>query len=485
MSVRPALLVIVSFALAFAVPPALDSNPALTPSPTIPHLVPPKGNDPSQEPQFYVFSWQEFFALNWPAKMTSSGQPERGVPDPDGVFGEVKPGIPRVWETWKADYELFPVHQSGTLTPTPWSSWEVEGGDPCATGTGLRTLPFIAKGESVVLGGVNQAMGGPLVDQKRYYVRYEIRVNQSEYEKIVKNNWFLRKNVNNYPNPPNLLDASTQDTYGAIELKAAWRRVDDSEKSRYYTTQAVLVDPKTGKCGTKPVTMGLVGLHIAHKTGGFKAWVWSTFEQVDNVSKGVGLKCPHSCSFYDGKYNDKSLYTWGFSPSTAYKPKNPDELEEDGHATPVQVIRLNPIKEMIKTLNDQVHHLQGVKGTVWENYELVAGQWQDIENQPDPIPISNDTTAQDLYPTLVGFPTTDAIANTSMETFYQGRKGELTPEPARNPMGIPAFGTSCLHCHYAAAQYDFSWMLADQAWPSSPGSQGTTKSDLKAKKGKH
>jgi len=30
-----------------------------------------------------------------------------------------------------------------------------------------------------------------------------------------------------------------------------------------------------------------------------------------------------------------------------------------------------------------------------------------------------------------------------------------------------------------------SWMLADQAWPSSPGSEGTTKADLKAKKGKY
>src|ERR1700746_2739323 len=329
MRARPAILVILSFALAFAAPLAPDSNSALTPSPTIPHLVPPKDGS-SREPQFYIFSWQEFFALNCPAKVPS-GTPERGVPDPDGVLGEVKPGVPRVWETWKADYELFPIHQSGSLTPTPWSSWEVAGGAPCDASAGLRTLPFVAKGESVVPGGVNQAMGGPLEDQNKYYVRYEIRVNQSEYDRIVETKWFLRKNLHNYPKPFNELPASTQDSYGAIELKAAWRRVNDSEKSRYYTTQAVLVDPKTGKCGTTPVTMGLVGLHIGHKTGGFEAWVWSTFEQVDNAPEQVGTKCPHgSCSFYDGTLSNTALKSWGFSPLGAYKPQDPTSLKEDG-----------------------------------------------------------------------------------------------------------------------------------------------------------
>ena len=28
--------------------------------------------------------------------------------------------------------------------------------------------------------------------------------------------------------------------------------------------------------------MGLVGLHIAHKTQHAPQWIWSTFEQVDN-----------------------------------------------------------------------------------------------------------------------------------------------------------------------------------------------------------
>jgi hypothetical protein len=55
----------------------------------------------------------------------------------------------------------------------------------------------------------------------------------------------------------------------------------------------------------------------------------------------------------------------------------------------------------------------------------------------------------------------DAVANTTLETFYQGEASDK----ARNARSLPNFGTSCMHCHYQAAQYDFSWMLENQAWP--------------------
>jgi hypothetical protein len=33
------------------------------------------------------------------------------------------------------------------------------------------------------------------------------------------------------------------------------------------------------------VTVGLVGLHITHKTNLQRRWIWSTFEQVENDTK--------------------------------------------------------------------------------------------------------------------------------------------------------------------------------------------------------
>jgi len=456
----------------------LAQAPGLVPSPTIPYVVP--GQTGNHVPtDFFLFSWQEFFALNWPAEVPAGQPPRRGVPDRRKTIGDLS--VPRVWETWKTDYELFPPQPPvGVVTPTAWDSWDVAV-PICPPTPGLKLLPFVAKGESVIPGGVNQAMGGPLVDQHGQYVRYEVRVNQSEYDETVGKKWFLRKNLTTYPQPPNLFHESTPGAYGAMELKAAWRIMTDQEKQarprRFYMSEAQIVDPKTGKCSGQTITVGLIGFHIAHKTGVFKAWVWSTFEQVDNVP-AEGVPPPAlGYSLYDGKNQQQFLKQWGFFPGVAYRPVDPQSLKP-APTTPVQVIRLDPIKSPIKSLNDQVHQLAAIKGTVWENYELVDAQWQNAF--PETIKVSNDKTNQDLYSQLSGFPT-DAVANVTMETYFQGFKGN-PPDPAKNRIGIKIFGTSCLHCHYQSAQFDFSWMLADQAWPSAPGSEGTTKKLLKTKK---
>jgi hypothetical protein len=443
----------------------------------IPHLV--AGQAGSHVPNdFYVFSWQEFLALNWPALVPAGQLPQRGIPDTSKSIGDS--GV-RVWETWKTDYELFPAQpSSGVVTPTPWSSWDVAV-PICPAPAASKLLPFVAKGESAIPGGVNQAMGGPLVDQHGEYVRFEVRVNQSEYGETVTKSWFLRKNLTVYPKPPNLFSASTPDTYGAIELKAAWRIMTPQEKQakppRYYMSDAQIVDPKTGKCSSQAVTVGLVGFHIAHKTDVFQAWVWSTFEQVDNVPADGTPPPPLGYSLYDGKTMNTPLKFWGFSPASAYRPHDANSLKP-APTTPVQVLRLNAIKSDVQTLNNQVHQVTGIKGTVWENYELVDAQWQ--RDFPNPIKVSDDKTSEDLYSQLNGFPA-DAVANMTMETYFQGFNGN-PPNQARNMIGIPTFGTSCLHCHYTAAQYDFSWMLADQAWPSAPASEGTTKFVMKKAK---
>jgi hypothetical protein len=450
---------------------------APVPNPAIPHVVP--GQTGSRVPRdFYEFSWQEFYALNWPAET-----PKRGVPDTSKTIGDL--GVPRVWETWKTDYELFPPQPStGVVTPTPWNSWDVAA-PICKGEPGLKVLPFVAKGESVIPGGVNQAMGGPLVDQHGQYVRYEARENQSEYDETVSKAWFLRKNLTAYPQPANLFHASTPDTYGPIELKGAWRIMTEQEKQakppRYYMSEAQVVDPKTGKCSDKTVTVGLIGFHIAHKTDVFQAWVWSTFEQVDNVPVDDAPKPPPlGYSLNDGEPTSKQLKIWGFLPGNAYQPVEAHDLKSPP-TTPVDTIRMTPIRGEIKTLNDQVHQVTGIKGTVWEYYELVETQWQ--LKFPVPIKVSSDKTNEDLYAQLDAFPA-DAVANVTMETFFQGFYNATKPDPARNRIGIPSFGTSCLHCHYQAAQFDFSWMLADQAWPSSAASEGTTRDLEKHRKGK-
>ena len=58
-------------------------------------------------PDFDNFAWRAFIALNWPSLTDPA---HRGVPDRAKTLGD--PG-PRVWETFKARYELFQVGPDG------------------------------------------------------------------------------------------------------------------------------------------------------------------------------------------------------------------------------------------------------------------------------------------------------------------------------------------------------------------------------------
>ncbi len=65
-----------------------------------------------------IFSWQEFFALNWPAQTGMRGEPDvnKKISDPGA----------RVWETWKEEYEVYLKNGD---KPKPWNDSEpVPGG---------------------------------------------------------------------------------------------------------------------------------------------------------------------------------------------------------------------------------------------------------------------------------------------------------------------------------------------------------------------
>jgi hypothetical protein len=484
-----------------------QNHPMPSATADLPFIVPnanliPKGGPNLQD--FDYFSWQSFIAMNWPAKLVdASGKPLRGVPDLTKKLGD--PG-PRVWETWKADFELF---QAGGAPPSDWASFDVVNPCPNLTPTpgggqgGGKLLPLIAKGDSVIPGGVNQAMGGPLtaqqrIDNKLTYVRYEIRVNETQYNETKNGKWYLRSGLPNYPKPAISFSSSTLDTttgqgtYGAIELKAAWRLMTPAEMSnpaitsRYYITQATVVDPNTGQCSATMVPVGLVGFHIGHKSSPFTAWVWSTFEHVDNVPCTAGEvnsgdpRCakpvlaaaaptpspmpaptpPGGYSFNNGLFDPVAAKN-GFSPAGAAFPFNPKKPP----FKPVQAIRFNELRDDIISMNNFVRVLPGVQNTPWQFYKLIANQWSTNNIDPNtgkpiPIVVNDPTGSGDLYPQGSGNPfPQDSVANITMETYYQVQSAA----PFKN------FGTSCVHCHYQAAQTDFSWVTADMAFPRNPG----------------
>jgi hypothetical protein len=356
-----------------------------------------------------------------------------------------------VWETWKADWELMGLGGSTAPTPSEWSDWATPGLTPCPNVTvpaGTKILTTQGK----QIRGLNQAFSGPLVDQQRNYARYEVRIGQNEYTTIRQNQWFVAANV-----PATLeLGQSVDGTYGAIELKAAWRELEEgADASRFYTVRALKRDPGTSDCVSTRVA--LVGFHIAHKTQPFREWVWSTFEHVDNVptnppgtpQQGVthsfnnGTTTPPSAPGFDHTPDQLSL-------SAPLPPKT------DPKRNPVQVTRFEPTPAEVAAANDAFRAADPVKGTVWANYVLVNNQWP-----TDPASFRPKPPGQ--YPNDAGRPFPALrVANTTMETYYQN----LEQTDGNN---------SCMSCHYFASKRDFSFLFV-QAWR--PPSMTLTRSSM-------
>src|SRR6202034_160551 len=101
-----------------------------------------------------------------------------------------------------------------------------------------------------------------------------------------------------------------------------------------YTRSALVLDPQSGTCST--LTVGLVGLHIVQKTKTRPQWIWSTFEQVDNVPPTPGAT--GAFGFNDGK--------GGASPLQPPPPTDPNGgFPPNNWASPIvyNVVRLQPI----------------------------------------------------------------------------------------------------------------------------------------------
>ncbi|HJQ25381.1 MAG TPA: hypothetical protein VKA60_15785 [Blastocatellia bacterium] len=469
--------------------------PCAVPLPSAPHT-------PAEaRPFFDWFSWESFIALNWPALVTGSTV-ARGQADTSKTIGDLSE--PRVWESWKAEWELFrPASTTNPNVPGTPSAWASFNLDPNVLPCANANIGFLQSGGKLLvmstkmdnnLNQINEALAGPLIAQNCTYVRYEIRVNEPEYDFIINppppnpagKPFYIKANLplsgtTNYP--VNFTSSTTSTpfplsscqptanpcTYGAIEVKAAWREMKPGEDtSRYYTVNALLVETSSATASCRQATMGLVGFHIGHKVSPFREWVWSTFEHVDNVPPDTGFTPntgtpPANCSGAPAPFSFNNGYTtppttngYNYEPPIVKPPLSPNPTP------PVQVVRNVPINyanQASPTTQDINAMFQSaLSGTVWKNYELVVTQWPRTDGhfQPFPSGLSGYPTTCDLPiptdKTFSGIPAGEpiiAVANTTMETYYQATS-----------MGI----ASCMHCHYLASGQDFSFMLNKEAF---------------------
>lgn len=366
-----------------SLPDTLCANPAQWNQlcSTIPHEVMVtlsgdyNGLDPEHQTRFDAFSWQSFVALNWPAD--SAGNP---LP---GSFTD-NPGAPRVWEGWTNAQVLF----------------EGGGGEaPCASqlraaGGVRRVLTQMAKNGQVVNphGTFDEAVGGPLLDRNLNFAVFEKMLSPDEVQYVRDSSLVTvagQEAIDTINFPPGFYAdarAMTGGRVGSMEVKAAWRILMPTDDStRYYHQQALIAVPaansSTGHAFCIQATIGLVGLHIIHKTQKFGAWVWSTFEQEDNAPTCTGSgACGESTvkySFYNAACTTcqvntplpDSVFLWNTSPpyGSAYAT--------DGKYGS-QITRTQPVYVPTDSMNAMWRAKFGT--SVWRHYRLIGSQWQAV-----------------------------------------------------------------------------------------------------------
>jgi hypothetical protein len=355
---------------------------------------------------FDDFSWRSFIAMVWPAK---AGQ--RGVPDPDRPVGTV--GTPLVFETLKADWEVF---QPGGAAPSAWN--EFTGQNPCglaSVGFNDLILASFSKFGNLGLAGFGNLVGA-LGAQNGTYVRYQTGFNQTEYTQILSQRLYLQENLRNvtFEN-------------GAVDVKAAWMLMKGvGHPERYYTRTAWVLDPGTGVCSQE--TVGLVGLHIVTKTPSRPQWIWSSFEQIDNIPQ-QGAQAPYALNDGTARPMPTPPNPIGFPPPTPTP-------------TPIyNVTRLKPIPGPTMNTNAAYQSALANQGTgVWQYYQLVMTQWPTVANSPG-------TSGSPSF-TFPGTGATTNFANVTMETFDQA-----------------SIGTGCMACHNVTKRAsDFLWSLKVNAF---------------------
>lgn len=369
---------------------------------------------------FDYYSWLTFIALNAPA---------------DGQAPAPGSDAPTQWEDWK---EVSDFILPGGAAP---AGWDAPRRIPaaCRGIAGAEHLRVVNRWalNKTVASEIDQPFDtGPLIDQNGSYVRYELLVNRPMFEYLVQHRLYSRAGQQAFDGsiafPAGNTGNDGTGTVGAIMIKAAWKVMDPGDDpGRFHTVDALAYNPPSPGVeeSCAPVTLGLVGWHAAHKTDAEPQWLWSTFEQVDNVPDqaqvDAGTIAAHY-NFYDPACSDCTVN------EPPPRPWNPD-VQPFPDAFTSQVTRVVPLTDATVALNQQ---FQGILGnTVWQHYELISTQWPaDATSPTDPN----------------GVPAPTFLANTTLETYSQGQ--------------VPQASSSCMACHGNAVDTtgrdaDFTYIL--------------------------
>lgn len=441
-------IIVAATLLLYAGPLALTQSnvpPPIVLSPSIPGDVKITAQTVSIDafqPDFDVYSWNTFIALSWPPGPDGIGDPKRTI----GQNGDND----TVWEHYR---DVADVFLAGGKKPT----WNGPPQDLPAEGKklykpGMRVLTQVGKTPTVLTDFSQPFNTGPIIDQNGIYTRFEILINKSMFDYILANSLYSKAGQKVFT-PPVKFTCGTlgangkPGVEGAIMVKSAWKVIDPSEKPHFHSEEALVCSPASqnpkypASCSVR--TMGLVGLHIAHKTQSSSQWLWSTFEHVDNVPteedvKSGKLKTKYN--YYDPKCDAATCAVNQIPP----RPWDPTKVS----AFHSQVVRNNLFNLSIYASSAAARNADAKKllasanpNSVWQNYELISTMWPTDPGNCAAVP--GDP---------LGTPAPTFLANTTLETYLQ-----RTPPQ-------PNVSSQCIECHNNATMTvpvpsDFTYIL--------------------------
>lgn len=419
--------------------------------------------------EFDILAWQAFLALNWPVK--ADANPPKGTPITSPI------GQPR-WSFWRPSPSIF---LPDGAQPAPWNA--AVAGQALNQGTFTLKKTKAAWRQHAAAEDNFEAFSGPLVDQNGKWVRYEALVNHEEFDYIRSNELYSIDGQIRFSQAGKLVGFPVNAgnlRHGAIEIKLAWKEMGPNDDPRRFYTARVKVKVseaghENGDAQYRTITAGLVGMHISMRTQSSPQWIWSTFEQIDNVRQNPIDPAHPQGALSHANFMNPALKD---APVNLLPPMNAPQSAGKGNyttwyesltTTPVQVARialptqpgLNDLDAQMAAaaaaLNTQVQALLRKQGSVFQYYELIGTQWP-LNPKAMAFPGGDDSAPESIKHKVPGNMVPTFLVNTTMETYFQ--KDSQAAGPLEQDDRLPAGsvldptivrGTeSCSGCHFSA-----------------------------------
>ncbi|MPQ71158.1 MULTISPECIES: sialidase family protein [unclassified Pseudomonas] len=428
---------------------------------------------------YATFAWRSFIALNNAANTPLPAN--RGIGNPSSSFADSgklpQSPSPLLWQTFAHRTELFPPggEKKGVGGPTrPFASSpqyryvSFPNGVPLAPGASFAHYNNLDEatqiGQNAIFFPVNPprpAMNGshyaPSNDSQ---ILFEAKANPVIYT--------YAQGLSMYPDHIVLPD-------GAVEVKAAWRKLADipvAQRARYHTATVVTYHGTDKAPVAYNEDYALVALHIIHKTANYPTFIFATFEHedamtlpdksptglyyianYDKVAYSPDNGSPPVATFSDGNTTHTVTLPRGDVADSAHTPPiySGSNGIPKGQAGPIRVVQPQTIYSEVTAVNNQVKQLMdgssAFNNSVWKHYRLKGVQAIPSSTETDPdyylanILVESSQPGIQLFRGSNVFPVPEDNTLTNMRTVKNIKVPDFDHSTGSQTMG------GCMGCH--------------------------------------